>query len=104
MAADRDEVTLVGLLDLSAAFDTVDHDILLDHLRVACGIQCTALSWIKTFVRGRTQRVGFAGGHSSSLPVTCDVPQGRVVGSVLFLLYTADVITIARRQDIGVQS
>ena len=46
MAADRGEVTLVGLLDLSTAFDTVNHDILLDRLRVAFVIQGTALSWI----------------------------------------------------------
>ena len=67
-------MTLVGLLDLSAAFDTVDHDILPDRLRVAFGIQGTALSWIETFVKGRTQRVSFAGDHSSSSPVTCGVP------------------------------
>ena len=55
MVADHGEVTLVGLLDLSAAFDMVDHDILLDRLRVAFGIQDTALSCIVTFVKVRTQ-------------------------------------------------
>ena len=59
MAADHGEVTLVELLDLSAAFDMVDHDILLDRLRVAFGMQGTALSWIETFIRGRTQRGSF---------------------------------------------
>ena len=44
MTADRGEVTLVGVLDLSTAFDRVDHDMLLDRLRVAFGIQGTALS------------------------------------------------------------
>ena len=44
MAVDRGEVTLVGVLDLSAAIDKFDHDILLDRLRVAFGIQDTALS------------------------------------------------------------
>ena len=104
MAADHGEITLVELFDLSAAFDTVDHDILLNCLRVAFGIQGTALSWIETFVRGRTQRVSFTGSHSSSSPVTCGVPQCSVLGQVLFLFYTADVITIAHRHDIGVQS
>ena len=101
MAADRGEVTLVGLLDLSAVFD---HDILLDSQRVAFGIQGTALSWIESFVRGRTQRVNFAGGHSSSLPVTYGVLQDSVLRPVLFLFNTADVITIARRHDIVDQS
>ena len=104
MAADRGEVTLVELLDLSAAFDTVDHDILLDRRRVAFGIHGTAISWIETFVRGRTQIVSFAGDHSSSSPVTCGVSQGGVLGPMVCLLYTAVVIIIAGRYDIGVHS
>ena len=55
MAANRGEVTLVGLLDLSTAFDAVDHDILLDRLRVAFGIQGMVLSWIASFVRGSAE-------------------------------------------------
>ena len=66
MVTIRGEVTLVGLLDLSAAFNTIDHDIIRDRLRVAFDILGTRLSWIETFARGRTQRVSFAGGHSSS--------------------------------------
>ena len=104
MAADNGKVTLVGLLDLSATLDMVNHGILLDRLRVAFGIQGTALSWIKAFVRSRTQRVSLAGGHSGSSPVTCGVPHDSVLGPVLFLLYTADVISITRRHDIGVHS
>ena len=56
-AADRGEVTLLCLLDLSAAFDTVDHDILLDRLQMSFGVHGTVLSWLESFLRGRTQSV-----------------------------------------------
>ena len=104
LAADRGEVTLLGLLDLSAAFDTVDHEILLDRLSTAFGIRSAALSWIKSFIHERTQTVAFAGQQSSRSPVNCGVPQGSVLGPILFLLYTTDVIGIARRHGLGVHS
>ena len=53
-SADRGEVTLLSLLDLSAAFDTVDHDILIDRLYHAFGFRDDVLSWITSFVTGRT--------------------------------------------------
>jgi len=56
-AADDGKVTLLGLIDLSAAFDTVDDAILLDHLDVSFGICGAALSWIQSFITGRTQVV-----------------------------------------------
>ena len=56
-AADRGKVTLLSLLDLSAAFDTLDHDILIDRLYRAFGFRDDVLSWITSFVTGRTQRL-----------------------------------------------
>jgi len=56
MAADEQKVTLLCLLDMSAAFDCVDHIILLQRLQVAVGIGDTALGWIRSFLSGRTQR------------------------------------------------
>jgi len=63
LAADRGEVTPLGFLDLSAAFDTVDHKILLDHLHVTYGLHGQALDWIHSFVSNsnRAQSVSFAG-------------------------------------------
>ena len=49
-AADRGQVTLLGMLDLSAAFDTVDHEILIDRLRQSFGIRGLVLSWIESFL------------------------------------------------------
>jgi len=65
LAADRGEVTLLGFLDLSAAFDTVDHKILLDRLHVTFGLHGQVLDWIHSFVTRRTQSVSFAGTKSS---------------------------------------
>ena len=55
-AADRKDVTLLGLLDLSAAFDCVDHDILARRLQQSFGFRGTALSWLQSFLYGRTQQ------------------------------------------------
>ena len=60
-AADRGEVSLLCMLDLSAAFDTVDHDILIDRIRQSFGVQGLALTWIESFLRDRTQSVCVAG-------------------------------------------
>ena len=68
------------LLDLSAAFDTVDHEILLDRLHQAFGIRGSALKWIRSFVTGRVQRVVFAGEKSVESSVTCGVPHGQCPG------------------------
>ena len=94
-AADSGEVSLVGLLDLSAAFDTVDHDILLHRLQSSFGIGGVILHWIKSFLTDRTQAVVFCGERSSVCRLNCGVPQGSVLGPLLFILYTADVIRIA---------
>ena len=61
MAADNRKVTLLSLLDMSAAFDCVDHSILLHRLQVAVGIGSTALDWIRSFLSGRTQQVVYGG-------------------------------------------
>ena len=97
-------MTLLGLLDLSAAFDTVDHDILIDRLQAASGVRELVLRWIDTLIRMRTQTVSFNGMQSTRSSLDCGVPQGSVLGPILFLLYTADVISIAQRHSLGVHS
>ena len=97
LAADLGSVTLLGLLDLSAAFDTVDHHILINRLQLTFGIHGTVLKWVTSFITNRTQTVNFAGQQSTIVTVMCGVPQGSVLGPVLFLLYTADVTVIAQR-------
>jgi len=60
-SADVREVTVLALLDLSAAFDCVDHDILLHGLEVAFGVTNTALEWVCSFLTDRTQQVSYCG-------------------------------------------
>ncbi len=91
----RKDVVLV-LLDLSSAFDTVDHQILLHRLRDRFGIGGTALEWFSSYLSDRKQVVSICGQTSESQSLACGVPQGSVCGPFLFTLYTSpieDVIT-----------
>ena len=97
MAADRGMVTLLGMLDLSAAFDCVDHEIFLRRLDLSFGIRGSALAWIRSYLDNRTQRVRYNGFISESTTVLCGVPQGSVLGPLYFLCYTSDVFDIALR-------
>ena len=93
LAGDRGDVTLLGRLDHSAAFDTIDHDdILINRLQTSFGNRGKALPWISFFISQRTQTVSFNGKRPTESAVACGVPQSSVLGPVLFLLYTTDVI------------
>ena len=87
-AADRREVTLLGLLDLSAAFACVDHDILIERLQQSFGICGNALTWIRSFLHERCQQVTYKGQLSALTELLFGVPQGSVLGPLLFLLYS----------------
>ena len=82
-------VTLLVLLDLSAAFDTIDYGILLEKLRSAFGVRDTALSWIASYLSGRTQQVSIDGTLSMKFDLECGVPQGSCLGPLLFVVYAS---------------
>ena len=81
-------VTALTLLDLSAAFDTIDHTILLDRLNVYYGISELALGWFKSYLSIRTHSVKVGSTLSHPAVLHYGEPQGSVLGPVLFSVYT----------------
>ena len=83
------------LLDLSAAFDTVDHQILLPILPERFAMAGTALSWFSSYLADRTQHFTYAGSCTPSFTVDCSVPQGSVLGPLEFVVYTEHIVQLA---------
>jgi hypothetical protein len=99
-ALDAGDLALLALLDLSAAFDTVDHATLLQRLKVTYGLSGTVLRWFSSYLDGRTQYVRCGALKSASSVITCGVPQGSVLGPILFLLYTADLLRLIEHHQL----
>ena len=95
--------TLLVMLDLSAAFDTIDHKILLSRLHNMYGIEGTALKWFKSYITDRTSSVAINESTSDKMKLKCGVPQGSKLGPVLFNTYVAPMSEIARKHGISDQ-
>ena len=88
-AVEKNETTIGIFLDLSKVFDTVDHKILLHKLEH--GFRGIVLEWFKNYLTNRTQYVAFNNCTSNPGNIICGVPQGSILGPLLFILYVNDI-------------
>ena len=87
---DKGKLPLSIFLDLSKAFDTLDHYILLNKLKFY-GLSSTPLKWFESYLHGRKQYVDFDGIHSNTTYIGTGVPQGSILGPLLFIIYMNDI-------------
>ena len=99
-AIDNNNTVILLLLDLFAAFDTVDHSILLSRLSSRFGIKATVLAWLRSYLTSRKQFVNVNKCKSSQRLLERGVPQGSVLGPLLYLLYTSPLAGIIKRYNL----
>jgi hypothetical protein len=97
---DNKKCVLLVLLDLSAAFDTIDHDTLLARLQNRFGVKDKALSWFRSYLSDRSQSVVIENVKSEKSILEFGVPQGSILGPKQFIQYTAPLVEIARKHGI----
>ena len=101
IASDEGLLSVLILLDLSAAFDTIDHHILLQRLRHLVGVRGAALRWFESYLSDRSQFVNTNDTSSLREKVRYGVPQGSVLGPILFTLYMLPLGEIVRKHSIN---
>ena len=88
---DDNKIPISVFIDLSKAFDTIDHSILIHKLKYY-GLEGSTLNLLTDYLTDRSQCVSFNNCNSSILPIKCGVPQGSILGPLLFIIYTNDIV------------
>ena len=97
---DNGDISCLLLLDLSSAFDTVDHPILCSVLQKRFAVTDTCLDWFSSYLTGRTQSVSYANKQTQPVSVDCSVPQGSVLGPLQFIAYTDDIAMLFAQHNV----
>jgi len=100
LSADNKNISIIALLDLSAAFDTIDHSILISRLKDTFGFNDFVLKWFISYISGRTQSVMIDNVESDSHPLLYGIPQGSILGPIIYTLYTVPLGQIIKKHDL----
>ncbi|WP_223119964.1 reverse transcriptase domain-containing protein, partial [Salmonella sp. S146_54837] len=96
---DQNKTCIGVFLDLSKAFDTIDHAILLSKLH-HYGIRGTTLNWIDSYISNRYQYTSYKNTNSHLAGIQCGVPQGSILGPLLFIIYVNDICHVSEIANI----
>ena len=97
------KVSAVVMIDLSAAFDTVDHDLLLEVLETSFGLEDTCLKWYANYLRPRAFQVCIEDCYSEEKNLTFSVPQGSLNGPFLYLAYASTIQDLNNKSTLVIQ-
>ena len=100
MAANSGHVSALCLLDLTATFDTVDHDLLRLRLERQFGLRGIPLLWFTSYLQDRSYRVLYSGSTSATVWLICSVPLESMLGLRLFTMYAADLVDRVEKHGI----
>ena len=98
-AMENKYVTAMITIDLSAAFDTVDHDILLNTMFYKFGISGNAIEWVNSYLRPRSCKVNIKNSYSTERQLNFSVPQGSVAGPVLYHAYASTLEDVVKKEN-----
>ena len=94
---ENQQITFMIILDLSAAFDTVDHELLLKVLNHRFRVTDTALEWYKNYLIPRRFKVSINGSYSNEKTINFSMPQGSVQGAFLFIVYASTIQEVVKK-------